>query len=861
MGVVYKAHDTKLERTVAIKFLPPHIAADSVERERFKVEAKAAASLNHPNIAHIYAIEEHDGNSFIVMEHIAGQELKQIISKKSLSVKETINIGLQIADGLKAAHAKNIVHRDIKSANIMLTDTYQAKIMDFGLAKVRGIHQITKVGTTLGTISYMSPEQARGEDVDHRSDIWSLGVIIYEMLTGKLPFKGDYEQAVIYSILNENPISPSETKNDVPDEINTIIIKALHKNPQERYEDATEMIDALREALGSQSDISKAHTRREIPNPKPGNKSQLKPILIGAFTLAALVLILLFFFLPTRNAVEIPDRKMIVVLPFENLGESEDTYFADGVTEEITSRLASVKSLGVISRNSAMQYANTEKTTQVIGEELGVQYLLQGTIRWASSPGGKKRVRITPQLIKVSDDTHLWTDVYDHVIDDIFKVQDDIAKQVVKQLDITLGEHDKIEESGKPTENLEAYDYYLKGNSFFRRSYREEDFLAALEMYEKAIELDPDFATVWALISESHSSLYWFHHDHTSDRLEKAKEAVDRAFEINPRLPEAFRSMGYYYYWGKLEYENALEQFAIAQELKPNDTHIYLGIGAVYRRMGNMELAAQYMDKAFELSPRSDDYALNAAETYLLLRNYKRAVYFYDIGMTLSPGLGRGYEGKARGLANLKGDIKSAKEIIENAFKFVTIKSRWEFADAWVELEMMDGNYVETIQRLSNLNYNIIEDQFYFIPEATLLAQLYQFSGQGDEARIYYDSARVIIEEKIKNNPDDSRYHSALGIVYAGLGNVEDAIHHGELAVSLLPMSREAYRGSCRLQDLAIIYTLVGEYEKALDKIEYLLNKPSRLTINLLRLHPVWKSLRTNPRYQKLLIKYSSNNS
>jgi len=356
MGIVYLAEDTKLERQVAIKFLPRHIAGNSDERKRFEIEAKAAAALNHPNIATIHAIEEADDELFLVMEYIEGNELKEIVKTQRLaSQQDIINYATQIAEGLQAAHEKGIVHRDIKSSNIMVTNDGQIKIMDFGLAKFRGSAQLTQIGTTLGTAAYMSPEQARGDDVDHRSDIWSFGVVLYEMLTSELPFKGDYEQAVIYNILNESPESMSEYSPEVSEELVQIVDKCLQKEPSNRYQNVKEII----------SDLSGKNELKTIISPIKNEKAQKKKKGIYYITtvIAFLIIVIVGYLInsqKTHDNLTIKDR--LVVLPFENLGPSEEDYFADGITEEITSRLTTLKSLGVISRKSALLYRNSDKT-------------------------------------------------------------------------------------------------------------------------------------------------------------------------------------------------------------------------------------------------------------------------------------------------------------------------------------------------------------------------------------------------------------------------------------------------------------------------------------------------------------------
>ena len=543
MGVVYKAEDTELKREVAIKFLPHHIAASEEERQRFKVEAQAAAALNHPNITHVYAIEKHDDEMFIVMEYIKGQELKDKIEAGPLSIDDTLNLTIQIANGLQAAHEKGVIHRDIKSANIMLTEKGDVKIMDFGLAKVKGGPKLTKEQSTLGTASYMSPEQSRGEEVDHRTDIFSLGILLYEMLTGQLPFKGDYEQAITYSILNEDQESITALRTGIPMELERIVNKCLQKKADARYQHADELLVDLQQIM-----------KATEWNQGLSGTSNLRKVLFAGVILSIVILAVVWYsFFRSQLA---PERKMLVVLPFENLGPPADEYFADGITEEITSRLAGLHGLGVISRTSAMQYKNMEKTIAEIGEELGVGYVLTGTIRW--DRGGSNRVRVTPQLIRVSDDTHLWTRTYEKLLEEIFAVQSDIAEEVAKQLDLNLLEPERKALLEKPTDNLQAYDFYLRGKQYAAQHQSRQEQSQAVEMYEKAINLDSTFALAYANLSDTQSLIYFFSFDETSKRLSKAKAAADKALALQPNLPDAHVALAYYYYRGRKDFDRAL---------------------------------------------------------------------------------------------------------------------------------------------------------------------------------------------------------------------------------------------------------------------------------------------------------------
>jgi serine/threonine-protein kinase len=489
MGIVYKAQDLKLDRFVALKFLPPHLTSSEDEKQRFIHEAKAASSLDHNNICAIHEIDEtEDGQLFISMAYYEGETLDKKIKEKPLPIDEAIGIVLQIAQGLATAHEREIVHRDIKPANIMLTKKGVVKVLDFGLAKLSTQTKLTKESTTLGTVSYMSPEQAKGEEVDHKTDIWSLGVIIYEMLTGQLPFKGEYESAVLYSIINDTQEPITGLRSGVPMELERIINKCLQKNSAERYQHVDELIVDLQGFKKSES--------TEIPTIKEPPMKRPKSVILSIVFISIFILIVAGYYIIIQQGdkSETGWQNSIAVLPFDNISnDPEQEYFCDGMTEQIISNLAKLPQLKVISRTSVMKFKATDKTLPEIGKELNVAHVLEGSVRKFGD-----RIRVTAQLIGTKDDFHIWTENYDREYKELFNVQDEVSEAIATNLLANLSLQDIAVVKMKRPSNTEAYEYYMQGRYFhinkFFYSDNIEDFFTSERMFKKAIKLDPNYA-------------------------------------------------------------------------------------------------------------------------------------------------------------------------------------------------------------------------------------------------------------------------------------------------------------------------------------------------------------------------------
>ncbi len=858
MGVVYKAKDTKLGRTVALKFLSPQVLGAEDDKARFLHEAQAAAALSHPNICTIHEIDEFEGQSFIAMECIEGESLRSMIEAGPLKLELVIDIAMQTAAGLQEAHEKGIVHRDIKPANIMVTPKGRIKIMDFGLAKAAGRTQLTKEGTTIGTIGYMSPEQARGEEVDSRSDIWSLGVILYEMVTGRQPFRGDYEQAVVYSILNSEPEPLTALRTGVPMELERIVMKTIAKSAGERYQTAADLVADLRRLHKSLAAEIPASAKQAPGKVRIKRYSWVTWVLF-AIVLAFVAVQIFPRIFPSRKESLLQkasvDKPRIVVLPFENLGDPEYEYFADGITEEITSRLAAIHELGVISRKSALHYKDSDKTLTEIGSELDVDYVLEGTVRWEQSSDGGSRVRVTPQLIRVSDDSHIWAERYDEDFEAIFDVQTRIAEQVTLQLDIALtgGEQDFIE--SRPTENVVAYQIYLRAADYIVFGHRPEShYREAEKLLRQAVEIDPDFALALAKLSHAHRSMYFYGYDRTEERLRMAKEAIDRALELDPELPEVQRELGYYYYQGLLDYDRALDVFTALAANLPNDAQLLQDIAYIWRRQGHLERALANLETAYSMSPMDPGVIIEIAHTNLGLRRPEIALEYADKTLAVEPHNHWAYFMKSATYLIGMGDVKSAWEAHDAAPDKTPASMIW----GRYYLNLVSRDYQAILDMFEDPLDDVIRMQSAFLPVSMLKGHACRLLGDEARAIAFYEEALEILQKASRENPEDPRIYSALGSTYAGLGRKAEAIDAGRKAVEIYPISRDAILGADRMLDLAQIYSRVGEKEAAIDLMREILTIPAIYTIHTFELDPRFDSLREEPAYKQLIEKYGT---
>ncbi len=575
----------------------------------------------------------------------------------------------------------------------------------------------------------------------------------------------------------------------------------------------------------------------------------LPPAMAG---LAVLALVVAAGWWMLRVRGEPPDeRKTLVVLPFENLGPPEEEYFADGVTEEITSRLARISGLGVIGRTSAIQYKNTNKTIREIGEELGVDYLLEGTVRWERVGEGESRVRVMPQLVRASDETHVWTEPYEETLSGIFRIQTDIAERVAAALQVTLLGAEREALGAEPTENLEAYDYYLRGIDYHRRGFLERELQLGIQMFERAVELDSTFALAHAWLGFEHTGMYHLFWDRSAERLAQARAALDEALRLDPDLPEA-HLMFCFYYWTLLEHDRALEHCAVAQRSLPNESELWRFIGLIKLWQGEFEEALEFQRKAQSLDPRYAIHPMNVGGVYRWLRRYPEAERSYERAIALLPDFGVLYVELACAYLAWDGNTERARAALARASQ-AGASPGWLGPLLQVQFELSDRNYAGALDQLALWERDYLDVIYVFVPRAQLYARVYGLTGNRELERAYYDSARAVVEARMEELPADPRLHSALGIAYAGLGRYDEAIPEGRIGVELAPLDKDAAVGPYRILEFAQIYTMVGEYDAAVEQLEHLLSVPGPHSAAMLRVDPTWDPLRDHPRFQKLL--------
>ena len=548
-----------------------------------------------------------------------------------------------------------------------------------------------------------------------------------------------------------------------------------------------------------------------------------------------------------------PSRKHIAVLPFENLGSPEQEYFAAGMTEEITSRLAGVHGLGVTSRTTVLQYKQTDKTMRQIGAELGVGYILEGTVRWAQNSDGTSRVRITPQLIRVADDTHMWADSYDRVIEDIFAVQSEIAENVLSQLDITLLDSERSAVQGRGTQNLDAYDAYLRGGEYLlhaREVYSTQDAQIAEDFFNSAIKLDPNFALAHAKLAEIQAFMYQYYLDRSERRLDLLKEYAQQAVKLAPDLPEGHLALGYYFR-ARFETEFALREFELARQGRPGDSNIVHAIAMLQWWSGQMldEAIVSYQ-LAAALAPRRGEFHCQLGGVHRTRGEFQQAENAHLRAISIRPDRSCPKFCMAFIYLHWQGPER-ARTFLESLPSTVGLEEYQPINYGWIMLDLIAGDYEVALQRLESGTAEVYQGMFYY-PKALLKAHIYALLGRFDQAQQAYDKARGHLEAKLEKRFGDPHLHSALGLAYAGLGREADAIREGRRAVELYPEGADIFFLPYRLKDLAQIYVMLGDHEAALDALELLLSSPSMIHLPEIQLDPTWASLHGHPRFLKL---------
>jgi TolB-like protein len=860
MATVYLAHDLRHDRPVALKVLHPELAA-TLGPERFQREIKLAARLQHPHILTVHDSGETAGQLWFTMPYVEGESLRDRLRRETqLPLDDALRIATDAARALDYAHQHGVIHRDIKPENLLLTKDGSTLVADFGIARALsgGGEQLTQTGLSVGTPAYMSPEQAAGErNVDARTDVYALGTVLYEMLVGEPPFTGATPQAVIAKrFIGEVP-RVRRLRPSVPDSVERAITQALAPVAADRFASTAELARALQSTVVPPTATVPVAPLVRSPSSTAASDGmfwQRMPVAARLWGLGFLLgLGALFAWLRSRPGGDgaIGGPKRVAVLPFENLGQREDEYFADGITDAVRGKLAAIPSLQVTARSSSSQYKGTAKSPGTIGQELGVQYLLTGTVRWEKAAGGQNRVQVSPELVEVATASTEWQVPFDAALTDVFLVQADIARRVAEALNLTLGAAQQQTLAAKPTASLAAYEAFLKGEAAAAHLARFDptSLQRAIDLYERAVALDSTFVDAWAQLARAHA-LYFEFVTSTPGASAAAKRAADRAEALAPDSPAAALARGHYLALVQHDAPRALATLRAGLQAEPRNVDLLIAVASQDREIGRPDSALALLQTAQTLDPRSLRVAQNQAYMLLCLRRYPGARAANARALALDPQDMESIERMA--MVHLaQADLTGARGVVRAAATMVEQIDLVTFFATYADLVwVLDDAQQELLLRLGPTQGAFGDNRGTW---GLALAQTYYLRGDRRKATSYADSARLSFEEQLRDSPQDSELHVLHGLSLAYMGRRNGAIRAGERGTTLSPLGESFDIGSYNQHQLARIYLLLGEPEKALEQLEPMLKVPYWLSRGWLNIEPNFAPLRGNPRFERLV--------
>jgi serine/threonine protein kinase/Tfp pilus assembly protein PilF len=859
MGIVWLAHDEELERNVALKFLPDLLIQDAAVLSNLKHETRRCLELTHKNIVRIHDFVHDERSGCISMEYVDGDTLSKLRCDKERKVFEPAELSEwmnQLCDALDYAHNyARIIHRDLKPANLMVNQRGELKVSDFGIARSLGdsLSVITMAGGRSGTLAYMSPQQLEGERGTHLDDIYSLGASVYELLTSRPPF---YAGDINRQIREKVPPSMAERRKELEIEAEPIpaaweerVAACLAKDPKRRPQSVREIARQL-----------------QLPSPearppwvRPFFPRKKKRVLALALVSLCLLGLGAWYFVgryaaPNWAMTSGLPEKSIAVLPFENLSHDPDNaYFAEGIQDEIRTRLAKIADLKVISRTSTQRYQSKPGNLSEIAKQLRVAHILEGSVQKAAD-----HVRVNVQLVNVQTDSQLWAETYDRKLTDIFSVESEIAKRIAESLQAKLTGREEQALAAKPTNNPEAYDAYLHGLAFEARgNYSSDALFKAIDFYDFAVRLDPNFALAWARLSGAHALLYFNRGDATDARRDAAKEALENAQRLQPNSPETLLFMGYYQYWVLRDYGLAKTTFERVSKILPGNSEVLYALGAVTRREGLWYESVAYWERGLALDPRNTALLTEVAWTYAALRQFPAAIKLYDRALDILP--------NELYLMASKASIYQAEGNLQEAAKLLVQVSAQTNSEAAVRIKLtqlrLERNQTEATRfvqpRQGRLDFASAIDKGI---KQVGLALVQRVAGDTAHAKADAEQARNTLEPLRKNQPDNGFVAAAVAVAYAMLDEKDPALNEAQRAITLVPSSKDRLSGPGFEENLALIEMMIGDNSRAISTLARLLQtpyggwlySPTPITPALLRLDPMWDPLRSDPAFQKL---------